>query len=105
MIAKYAAQDIYFVLLAHTCLYMHLLFSCPWACFARCFLKTECNKQLKMTTHATINFIQEDGEVVLSHYLKTQEELLKKKYSTLQQASRVISRLMLFYQLVYQTHW
>lgn len=33
--------------------------------------------------HAIIIFIQEDGEI-LSHYLKTQAELLKKKYSIVQ---------------------
>lgn len=44
--------------------------------------------------HATINFKWEDGEVVLLHYLKTQHELLKKKYSTVKQASNVISPLL-----------
>lgn len=34
------------------------------------------------TPHAVIVFIKEDSEVVLSHYLKTEAELLKKKYCT-----------------------
>lgn len=55
--------------------------------------------------HATIDFIQEDGEVVLLRYLKTQHELLKKKYSTLKQASKLISPLTSFYQPVYNAQW
>jgi len=85
-----------------------MLFSCVWACFVCVccwdFLrKNAAADEDDHAPHATINFIPEDGAVALLHYLKTQHELLKKKHSTVKQASKVISPLIYFYQRVYNT--
>lgn len=82
-----------------------LVFVCVIICFVLFLRKMQQADEDDHAPPATINFIQEDGEVVLSHYLKTQHELLKKKYSSVKQASKVISTLTLFYQPVYNTHW
>lgn len=83
-----------------------MLFNCMWACFVCAvgfFLrKSAAAAEDDHTPHETINFIQKDGEVVLLHYLKTQHELLKKKYSTVKPASKAISPL--HFISLYTTH-
>ena len=97
-------------MIACTCLHIHTLFNCMWACFVCVLLvfflkKNAAADEDDHALHATINSIQEDGEVALLHYLKTQHELLKKKYGAVKQPSKVISPLTSFYQPVYNAQW